>query len=362
MTGVGPFTQVAHAQSALAAAQVDAGKLPPEGRLTLRPSPGLEELAAKIARVLSLRTGAVVVVGDTPPAGMVEAVPAGHVALETAGSHVRLVLGSAFGSSVEAQVQLTGGTGDADARSLALAIEALRDQAIEARERLADAAARDLLETSAAVPAGSGGAAADPESAPPSATPGEALRDDIELEPLQSQAEGRYLKPVRPMFYLRAYSGASTASTAPRLGIGGGGGLCVLGHCLLLTADYPIPLSTQVNSRDIRYSYLTFTSGFYSHPVSFGRFTPGASIGFLTRLGHFERDMGLSAEGGLETDLGVRGTLEAAYEVVRAVDLVAELGLDYALDRWRLSHGGSVAYRGQRATPWLQAVVRLRPY
>jgi hypothetical protein len=162
--------------------------------------------------------------------------------------------------------------------------------------------------------------------------------------------------------FLQWYSGASSQSNLPRMGVGGGGGLCVLGHCLVLAVEYPIPLGLSDGGQDIRYRYTTFTSSFYSRPWTFGRFTPGASVGFLTRLGYFERDMGLSQQGGLDTDLGVRGTLQGAYELVPAIDLLAELGLDYALDRYRLGHGDVVAYRGERATPWLQAGIRVRPY
>jgi hypothetical protein len=138
--------------------------------------------------------------------------------------------------------------------------------------------------------------------------------------------------------------------------------LCVLGHCLVLAVEYPIPVALQAGGEDIRYRYTTFTAGFSSHPLTFGAFTPAASLAFLSRLGYFERDMGLEQTGGLDTDLGVRATVQGGYELVRAVDVVAELGLDYALDRYRLGHGDAVAYRGERLTPWFQAGVRLRPY
>jgi hypothetical protein len=123
-----------------------------------------------------------------------------------------------------------------------------------------------------------------------------------------------------------------------------------------------MPIAMDQNARDIRYRYTTFTAGFYTHPFSFGCFTPGASIGFLSRLGYFERDMGLPSAGdGLDTDLGVRGTLEGAFKVAPAVELLAEGGIDYALDRWRMGSGYTV-YRGEHTTPWLQAAVRVRPY
>jgi hypothetical protein len=119
----------------------------------LRPAPGLKALADRVARVLSLRFGGGGVdVGEPPPPGLLEAVPAGHVALAAEGGRIRLVLGAAFGTYFEASVPYTPPAREPDVRSLALAVEALRDRAMEARERSAA--------TIPASPAGSGGAAA----------------------------------------------------------------------------------------------------------------------------------------------------------------------------------------------------------
>src|SRR5262249_4124867 len=112
---------------------------------------------------------------------------------------------------------------------------------------------------------------------------------------------------------------------------------------------------------DVRYRYPTFLSGFYTRPFSFGRFTPGASVGFLTRLGHFEADMGMK-DTGLDTDLGVRGSLELGFEVVSGVDIMAEGGMDWTLDRNRMSSSEDrLKDRGDRFSPWLQAALRYRP-
>jgi hypothetical protein len=130
----------------------------------------------------------------------------------------------------------------------------------------------------------------------------------------------------------------------------------------LLAVEYPLPISLEAGGGDIRYRYPTFSCSFYSHLFTIGRFTPAVSLGLLSRIGHFERDMGLTDyETGLDTDLAMRGTVQGAFEVIDSVDIVAEAGLDYALDRFQFGNGDTLAYRGPRTSPWLQAGVRIRP-
>jgi hypothetical protein len=354
----------AFAQAALVAAGVDPARLPPESRLTLRPESGLEPLAGKIARVLLLRGDTNVEVGASPPPGLLEAVPAGHIALARGDAGVRLVMGAALGESFEAQVQVDA-DGQMDPRSLALAVEALRDRAIEAREHrevpgsqppLPAADAHDETEPSVAQPQVPVVAAAGDSRRPVLPT-----RDEGVSAPRPEPAEGAVR--IRPRLYLQIYSGVSPESRALRTGIGTSGGLCLLGQCLLLAVEYPLPLALEPGGDDVRYRYPTFSCGFHSQPLQMGRFTPALGIGLLSRIGHFERDMGIvDYRHGLETDLAVRGNIEGAYEIVDSIDLVAEAGLDFALDRLQLGHGNSVAYRGPRAAPWLQAGIRVRPY
>jgi hypothetical protein len=142
-----------------------------------------------------------------------------------------------------------------------------------------------------------------------------------------------------------------------------GGGLCVQGQCLRLAVEYPLPISLEAGGDDVRYRYTTFSCSFYSRPLQLGRFTPAASVGLLSRIGHFERDMGITnSSAGLDTDLGLRGTLEGAYAILESVDVVAEFGVDYALDRWTTGHGETQLRRGMRTSPWLQAAIRIRPH
>jgi hypothetical protein len=366
----------AFAQAALAATGVDTAQLPPESRVTLRPEPGLKSLANKIARVLQLRGTTRVEVGPAPPPELLEAVPAGHVALAREAGQIRLVMGAALGGSYEARVPVSSDA-ELDPRSLALAIEALRDRAIETRD--AQEQVSNAAQPSAAVVAAPASATRATEVAPnpylpapaqPSARsapkPGPILqtqRDDGAEEGWPVESNEPPPPQVVPRLFVRMYGGASTESRALRTGIGTGGGLCVLGHCLLLAIDYPLPINLEPGGGDLHYRYPTFSCSFYSQPLHFGQFKPAVSLGLLSRIGHFERDMGIvDPQHGLETDLGVRGALEGAYTVFEKVDLVAEAGLDLALDRVQLGHGDSVAYRGQRVSPWVQAGVRLRPY
>jgi hypothetical protein len=366
----------AFAQAALAAAGVDTSQLPPESHLTLRPEAGFRPLAARIARVLQLRGDTRVEVGAAPPPGLLEAVPAGHVALAREGGEVRLVMGAALGGSYEARVQV-GADSELDPRSLALAIEALRDRAIETRERQEPASngAPPSAAWNAPAPAiqpSASAASSALDSAAPAQPPARATQSGPSAQPLRDDdgeagwpVETNDPAPARvvPRLYVRMYGGISPESKALRTGIGTGGGLCVRGHCLLLAVDYPLPIELEAGGGDVHYRYPTFSCSFYSQPMRFGRFTPAVSLGLLSRIGHFERDMGIvDPQRGLETDLGLRGTLEGAYALFEKVDLVAEAGLDYALDRLQLGHGDSVTYRGQRVSPWLQVGVRVRPY
>lgn len=365
----------AQAQAALAATSVAHDRLPPDARLTLRPTEGLEALATKIARVLTLRGDTRVEIGAAPPPELLEAVSAGNVALAREGGSIHLVMGAAMGESFDARVELPS-DGQVDVRTLALAIEALRDRAIASRERR-EREAR-LPEQASPLPAAAVELEPLPQPAPlpplPAATRASArpalvmprperssTRDEGSLFPRPEPERDKALK-VKPRLYLSLYGGASTESSSLRTGIGTGGGLCVLGQCLLLGIEYPLPISLEAGGDDVRYRYPTFSCSFYSHPVQWGRFTPAISVGLLSRVGHFERDMGIKDyRPGLDTDLGVRGTLQGAYQLFEAVEAVAEGGLDYALDRWQFGHGDSLAFRGSRVAPWLQAGIRIRP-
>jgi hypothetical protein len=312
--------------------------------LTLRPSRELRELAARVAVVLELRTGARVVVGDAPPPALPEAVPDGHMAMFREGGSIRLVLGARGGRSLDSQVLLTQAWRDSQVRAVALAAESLHDAAYVAPEA-GEAASGASPVKAAEAPVGRVG------------DPGIAVGVDSGAEPSEGPETGA--RRVEPLMYARLYSGASTASAAPMAGVGTGMGLCVFRQCLFVAGEVPATTGSQV-ALDVRYRYVTFLSGFYSRPLSFGPLTPGISLAFLTRLGHFRADMGYR-DTGLDTDLGARGSMELAWEVVPRLDLMSEVGVDLTLDRHHVRTDEGSAARGDRWSPWAQGALRFRP-
>jgi hypothetical protein len=325
---------MAHAQPRVTAAGV-----------TLRPEPELRELAVKVAALLELRTGERVVVGEPPPPALPEAVAGGHLAMLRDQTQVRLVLGVPGGASLDTRVPL-GSSGDAQVRAVALAVESIHDTAREE--------ARAAQRSPAARAVGSQPQEAI-EAAAPSPCPGcrSQARDG------DSAGSAVAWPRVETLGYARVYGGASTSSSAPMAGIGAGVGLCVLRQCLVVAGEVPATTGS-VDALDVRYRYLTFLSGFYTRPVSFGRFTPGATLAFLTRLGHFRADLGYR-DTGLDTDLGARGSVELAWELFAQLDVMSEVGVDLTLDRHHLRTAEGPAARGERWSPWAQCAVRFRP-
>lgn len=341
------------------AGSVPRGELPAP-LLTLRPSPELLPLAVEAAEVLELRTGQRVEIGAPPPPGLMEAVPSGHVALavDSSGTIV-IVLGAAGGLSHDTVVRLGGQSGEhVDARAVALAVEALRDLAMESGTvmptAIADERAGDQVEAANVLAP----APTEPAIAEQSEVRELPVRGELRDEGGDHRVGSGFLGEVEPFAYVRAYSGASLASPGPRTGLGTGLGLCVMRQCLVVFGEVPMNIGP-TEPVDTRYQYTTFGSGFYSRPFQWGRFSPGASLGFVTRLGYFEQDMGLPGRS-LQTDLGARATLELGYEVLTGLDIMAEGGADLILDRLRVHSGDQAATRGDRFTPWMQGSLRYR--
>jgi hypothetical protein len=344
---VGTAAMPARAQQALEASGLRS-ETPPAAMLILRPEPSLKTLAGEVAAVLELRTGQRVEVGEPPPPGLLEAVATGHVAMAEHEGAVLLVLGAPGGRSFDATVDIDALEDASAARALALAAEDLRDTAVELA-RVDDDVAIEAPESAEFAGASERG----------SARAVQALivpRDEGDARGGESDG---FLGDIDPLLYVRIYGGASTASESLASGLGTGLGLCVDGHCLFVAGELPV-VSERGDELDVRYRYPTFISGFYSRPFRFGALTPGASVGFLTRLGHFEADMGGRPGAGLDTDLGARGSVELAFEILRGLDLMSEGGVDFTIDREHVQDGERVI-RGERWSPWAQAALRFRP-
>jgi hypothetical protein len=353
LLGVAP---VARAQSALAAARPDAARLR-VARLTLRPEPALAALAAEVSEVLELRGGMRVAVGEPPPPGLPEAVPASHVALLQHDDRLQLVIGMEGGRSLEASVQYASGGALPDPRALALAVEALEDAAAEQVRALqrASAARAQAAAIADAEPS------AEPLAPPAAVVERPALRDTGEGSASDPDAEP---EGIQPLVNARSYVGVSPATTGAVLALATGVGLCAIGYCLVIQGEFPVN-GENTSASDVRYRYMTFGTGLHAQPLRFGRLRPAANLLLVTRFGHFGRDMGMPAASdgsGMDTDLAARASLELGVEVVRRVDALLESGVDLTIDGWQVSGGGSTVERGNRAVPWLQAGVRFRPY
>lgn len=348
------------AAATLRATQPDGARLA-EVSLTLRPEAGLEALAGRVAAVMEVRANGLVAVGLAPPPGMAEAVPHGHLALLQAEDGVRLVLGARDGLFTEALVRVRSISGMEEARAVAMAAEALQD---ELRAAVASGQGPDPERslqplTPAPTPGSRDVAPTEPTPEPavtPTAHPDGLLVDTVPELDTRPIGEG-FLGEIELSGYGQIYAGASSFSRVLQMGAAVGGGLCAVRHCLLLNAELPL---TEGAPHDLRYRYLTFSSMFVSRPWTVDGFTPGAALGLLTRLGRFEADVGFG-DSGLQTDLAARAVLEAGYAVGKHVDVVAEAGVDLALDRLRLSDGNTDLRRGDRWIPWVQAGLRMHP-
>lgn len=393
-------------------------EMDPADYLVLEPAlPQLHELAASVATVLELRNGTVLI--GVVPVTAADRMAPGHIRITMDEDCVLLAMAVAQGEVRELPLPLDRDGTAPDPRAVALAIETLRDPWLVADEdeleldpsqdtllpgvdaarepavqplppdveaeleeamAVGNRAAEAGLPSEATEPFGDSAGLPDADGTEPVPrderyratqgavqlhardrhdTAGDPYFADERLDPHQPATRSvGVLRPVRPFFYARAYSGASSFSRGPQLGVATGAGLCAVGHCLVLSTEVPV---TNSQVMDLRYRYVTFLASFYSRPWRWGRFTPGASLGFLSRLGYLSQDMGLANGDGLETDLGARASVELAFSLYDYVDLMVESGVDVPLDQVRVGIGGTTDPRVQRLSPWLQLAIRVRP-
>jgi len=116
---------------ASSAAAQDLPRLPPDTPLTIRPTEAARGLAQGVARTLAVRMQVEVVVGDAAPPVVLEAVPSGHCAMAVEDGAVELVLAGPEGQVFRTLVALERLQGRSAVRAVALALEALRDVALD---------------------------------------------------------------------------------------------------------------------------------------------------------------------------------------------------------------------------------------
>ena len=304
-----------------------------EPDLVIRPGDGLDGLARRAARMLARRTGTEVLVGDAPPPALVEAVPRGHVGMVVRDGVLVIVLGGDGGVSYATELEMPRRNDVASARAVALAIESLRDTAAEGP------------------PSGPEGATG------PARRWVHAWRFEGDLFP------HRDIEPIAtPTLFLRFLVGVSPVRGTLLFGPGAGLGLCVTAHCVVLEGDLPLAVERRRAAPDatVRYRAVNFSVRFQYRPFEFGPFTPGLTFGFMTRIGTATIEETDSSK--VATNLGVRGTLEIAWEFVDRFELVLEGGLDVAISRAEfIRDSGERLLLEDRLTPWAVLSARLRP-
>jgi hypothetical protein len=291
-------------------------------RLTILPQPGLEPLAAEVARSLERRSGVVVHVGEAPPV-LPEAVRRDELALVRAEDGLLLAMGRRGGGAVSRTMAVEGH--GADAFVVTLAVEALRDEA----------------------------ATMAPAPTPPpddSYVFYEYERPPVEREMLAT-----------PTLYMKILAGYSPVRDHWLIGPGAGLGLCISGHCLVIEADLPLmPERVRWQDRTLLYRAVSTSLRLQVRPVIREQWSFGLTIGALTRIGNVtwkEADERQRA-----TNFGARISTELAVRVAGPFELVIEAGVDLLKDRATFRDGIDVTFVEDKYTPWATLSFRMRPF
>jgi hypothetical protein len=285
-------------------------RLPSDVPLTLRPAPELAGLTGSVARTLGLRVGVPVLVGEPPPPGLPEAVPSGHLALVREDDRVLLILAGPEGQVYRSEVALGAQALEhaGTARAVALAIEALRDAALDGP----------------------------PEGYDPSVTRRTFERSGQSVTWIYREREGGLFgiqRPVeadaKPVFSLGAVAGLSTErlsfSVGPRVGLG----LCLQDTCLMLEGDGALLAQEgqSCDGRRIQYRPITLGMRVAVRPFSIANVVHFAfSGGILSRIG-LANLVGVEASR-LSSDFGVRSAVEVSWRFAAPVEVAFELGAD----------------------------------
>lgn len=330
------------AQEEEASPRTIVGALAPDHALVLRPAPSLREIAFEVRDILALRTPVVVVLGPDAMEDAPDLVAEGEVgiALTDARStqeilvgdveadlHVRVVLGAPDRVTYATELT-TSPARPASARSIALAILALRDSALMGR---------------------------DPSVPPDPNAPAYTYRvpRDGPLGPHPS-----LVPALRPAFVFRFLLGASASRGTALVGFGVGVGLCLGRDCLLLEADIPLLFEERNAPPRERIDYRPSVLGLrvQLRPIVVGDVSFGFAIGPIVRVGNAH----VRGTTTTFTTPGMRGTVVVGWEFVRRFEWVVELGVDAALELARLSMPGVVLLEDV-VTPWAMLALRVRP-
>jgi hypothetical protein len=300
--------------------------------ITLRPEPALRRLAQRVAHTLHRRTADVIALGGPPPPDLLEAVPSRHVAIARDADdneRIRVVFGGDEGVSYATDVFLPSLSGDAAVRAIALAIEALIDAARDGPPPEQDDGGSPWVTRYTLI------------SPIPRPRPTEAI--------------------AKPTIYLRLLLGYSPTRERMLIGPGVGLGLCVGPHCVVLEGDLPLlpDEATAVDGAVISYRPVNVSVRGQFRPNWSNTWIPGASIGFVTRIGNASivgTDVSQTV-----SNLGIRATLELAWRFLPRFEWVIEAGVDAAISRAQFIRYGEVVALEDFWTPWFVSSLRLRP-
>lgn len=316
--------------------------------LTLRPTEATRQLAERVRATLALRLDVAVSVGEDAPPEILEAVPEGHVGVGRDGDAVRLVLAGPEGQVFRSDVDVGDARGRDAARAVALAVEALRDAALDgppegsANWRTYVVSGREVTWIYRERPGGLYGPAPVIEA---------------------------HAKPLVALGFLAGVSTERlTALLGPRLGLG----LCLEGQCVVLEGDLPLlpDESESCDGRRIQYRPVTLALRVQLRPIQADDLSLAFGLGILSRFG-LANLVGVDVSR-ITTSFGLRGGVEGAWRFAGPLELVLEAGVDLAVSpatftrRTRPPPGVSCTtietlLVEDLVTVWGQLAIRLRP-
>lgn len=305
------------AEASLAGAQTE--------RLTILPAPGLEPLAAEVARSLERRSGLEVGLGEAPL--LAEAVRMDELALVHAADGVTLAMGRRGGGAVTRTLSITGEA--SDAFPVTLAVEALRDEA--------------------KTPA--------PPAAPPPSSNAYVFYE-YERPPVEREMR------ATPTLYMKILAGYSPVRNQWLIGPGAGLGLCISGHCLVIEADLPLlPEEVQWQGGTLFYRAVSTSLRLQVRPIIREQWSFGVTLGALSRMGNVTwKRRGQPDERQRATNFGARISSELAIRIAGPFELVVEAGVDLLKDRATFRDGTEFTFLEDRYTPWATLSFRMRPF